>query len=166
MEWAPNDILQKEFRTTWRGYDSREVDLFLQQMSEEMQHLQVENANLTKDVQRQEKELKEYKDREKVIRNVLVSTQKAVEQMKANAERDAKQIIADAELNAEKIQQSAQQQLDKLHATIIELRSKRISMESKLRATLEAYRIMLDSMGKDDEEAVEDADRKVKALNR
>jgi cell division initiation protein len=166
VDWAPNDISRKEFRTRWRGYAPEEVDLFLQEAGEELQRLQVENANLTKDVQRLEKELKEYKDREKVIRNVLVSTQRAVEQMKANAEKEAKQIIADAELNAEKIQMGAQQRLDKLHAEIIEIKSKRISLESKLRATINAYQLLLENIAEDNQEADEDANGKPKVLNR
>ncbi len=152
MEWAPVDILNKQFRTRWRGYDPQEVEVFLQQIGEEMQQLQIENANLRKETQRLEKELKEYKDREKVIRNVLVSTQKAVEQMKANAEKEAKLILADAEMNAEKMLQGAQQKLSRLYEEVADLKGRRVQLTAKLRATIEAYQRLLESMDEEGED--------------
>jgi cell division initiation protein len=164
VEWAPVDVLNKQFRTCWRGLDPRQVEAFLQQVGDDMQRLQVENANLRKDLQRQEKELKEHRDREKIIRNLLVNTQKSVEQMKANAEKEAKLVIAEAELSAEKMVRGAQQRLDRLHEDIAELKAHRVQLEIKIRATLDAYRILLDNMAKDEEE--NHAENKVKVLNR
>jgi cell division initiation protein len=149
-EWTPADIQHKQFRRRLMGLDPKDVEQFLQMAAEEMTHLRMESADLRRKMGEQEKELREYKEREKTIRNVLLNAHKTVEQMKANAEKEAKLIIADAELKAEKMLQSAHQRLAQLHQDIVELKRQRIQLESKLRSTIESYQQMLD-MQKDNE---------------
>ena len=152
MELTSVDVQHKRFRAVWMGYDKRQVEAFLQQIAEDIQHVKLENANLQKDLQNQEKELKEYKEREKTIRNVLLNVHKTVEQMKATAEKESKLIVAEAELKADKILQGAHQRLARLHADISELKRQRIQLETKLRSTIETYRQLLDMDRKDLEE--------------
>jgi cell division initiation protein len=154
MDWTPTDIQHKQFRKRLMGLDPRDVEQFLQSAAEEMANLRMESADLRRGVQEREKEIKEYKEREKTIRNVLLNAHKTVEQMKANAEREAKLIIADAELKAEKMLQSAHQRLAQIHQDISELKRQKIQLESKLRSTIESYQQMLD-MEKEDEEGSE-----------
>jgi len=144
LDWTPADIQHKQFRKRLMGLDPKEVEQFLQMAAEEMAHRRMESAELRQRINEQEKELREYKEREKTIRNVLINAHKTVEQMKANAEREAKLIIADAELKAEKMLQSAHQRLARLHQDIAELKRQRIQLESKLRSTIESYQQMLD----------------------
>jgi len=136
---------------------------FLQQTAETLQRLQVENGQLRKEMQQLSRELADYKDRDKTIRNVLLSAQKATEQVKANAEKEAKLLVSEAELKAEKILQGAHQRLSQLHEDILELKRQRTQLETKLRSTIETYRQLLD-LEKDDETEAE-LENKVKFLN-
>jgi cell division initiation protein len=163
MDWKPLELESRRFRTRWRGYDRREVELFLQQTAETLQRLQVENGQLRKEMQQLSRELADYKDRDKTIRNVLLSAQKATEQVKANAEKEAKLLVSEAELKAEKILQGAHQRLSQLHEDILELKRQRTQLETKLRSTIETYRQLLD-LEKDDETEAE-LENKVKFLN-
>lgn len=144
LDWTPTDIQHKQFRRRLLGLDPKEVEQFLQMAAEEMAHQRMESAELRRKIDEQDRELREYKEREKTIRNVLINAHKTVEQMKANAEREAKLIIADAELKAEKMLQSAHQRLAQLHQDIAELRRQRLQLESRLRSTIESYQQMLD----------------------
>jgi len=164
MEWTSVDIQHKSFRTRWKGLDPREVEVFLQQLAEEIQKIRTENNTLQKDLQDQTKELHEYKDREKTIRNVLLNAHKTVEQMKANAEKEAKLIIADAELKAEKILQGAHQRLAQMHEDITELRRQRIQLETRLRSTIETFQQLLNMESEEEDES--GPENKVKVLNR
>ncbi len=164
MELGPVDLQHKKFRVRWKGFDPQEVELFLQQVAEEMQSLRVELDNLRVSAQEQEKELKGYREREKAIRNVLLTAQKTSDQMKANAEKEAKLIVAEAELKAEKILQSAHQRLGQLHEDIAELKRHRVQLETRLRTTIETYQQLL-AMDKE-EEKESDLGNKVKVLNR
>lgn len=164
MEWSSVDIQHKRFRTRWRGLDPQEVEMFFQEMGEEIQNLKMECSNLRNSLQEQGKELQEYKEREKTIRNVLMNAHKTVEQMRANAEKEAKLIVSEAELKAEKILQGAHQRLSQLHEDIAELKRHRIQLETKLRATIETYQQLLDMEKEDEIES--DLGNKVKILNR
>jgi cell division initiation protein len=166
MTDGATDIQPKRFRTRWMGLDTKEVELFCQQLNEENQRLKAENCGLHKNLQEQEKELLEYKEREKAIRTVLLNANKAVEQLKANAEKEAKLIVAEAELKAEKMLQGVHQRLAQLHNDIAELKRHRIQLETKLRSTIETYQRLLD-MDKDDEQEHEPVSvSKVQLLNR
>lgn len=164
METGSTDLQHKSFRRRLMGYDPREVDLFMQQTTEDIQRLKAGNAELQRDIQERDKELREFREREKTIRNVLVNAQKTVEQMKLNAEKEAKLIVAEAEMKAEKISQSAHQRLAQLHGDIAELKSYRVQLETRLRATIQSYQQLLD-MEKDDEKE-DEIEKKVKYLNR
>ncbi len=163
MDWTPLDIENKRFRSGWRGYDRREVELFLQQLAEDFHRLQQENKALRKEVQQLQRELNEHREREKAIRNVLFNAQKATEQIKANAEKEARLVIAEAELKAEKILQTAHQRLAQLHEDIHELKRQRTQLETKLRSTIETYWQLLEMEKDDEEREIED---KVKFLKR
>ncbi len=88
------DIEQKKFSTRLMGLNPGEVEAFLGEMTEELRRLKAENENLKRDLQAQELELREHKEREKTIRNVLVAAQKNAEQTRANAEREARLIVS------------------------------------------------------------------------
>jgi len=164
MKLTSTDIQHKRFRTRWLGLDTKEVQLFCQELTEEIETLKVENSGLRKDLQEQEKELREYKEREKTIRAVLLTAHKTAEQTKANAEKEAKLIVAEAELQAEKILQAAHQRLARIHDDMAELKRHRIQLETKLRATVETYQHLLNA-DKDDEKENEPLSR-IKVLNR
>ena len=164
MEMGSMEIQHTGFRKRLLGLDPKEVDLFIQQLTEDIQRLKAENTGLRRETEERDRELKEFKEREKTIRNVLVSAQKAVEQMKANAEKEAKLVVAEAEMKAEKIVQAAQQSLAQLHGDISELKNYRVQMETRLRSTIQTYQQLLD-MEKEDEKDGE-IEKKANLLNR
>jgi cell division initiation protein len=53
---TPMDIQQKEFRTAFRGYNEREVDEFLDALTEELARLQSENVRLRAELENREQE--------------------------------------------------------------------------------------------------------------
>ena len=116
------DLEGKRFRKRLMGLDPGDVDAFLLDVSEELRQLREENANLKKDVQTLESEIKEHRDREKTIRAVLVSAQKNAEHTKANAEREAKLVISQAEVKAEAILNDAGNRLIRMEQEISEMR--------------------------------------------
>jgi cell division initiation protein len=153
VEFTSVDISHKQFRKRWHGYDHREVDAFLQQIAEQLQDLTMECAKLQGQYADKESELKGYKEREKTIRNVLLSAHKTVEQMKANAEKESRLIISNAELKAEKILQGAHHRMAQLHEDIAELKRQRIQFESKLRATIGTYQQLLNMDSQDEKDS-------------
>jgi cell division initiation protein len=145
FDMEPGEIERKRFGKRVMGVDPREVEKFIQELSEELRRLKTENAGLKKDIQDQEKALLEFREREVTIRNVLVSAQKSAEQVRANAEKEARLIVSEAELKAEKIIQAAYQRVAGLQEEMSGLKRHRIQFESKLRSLLDAFRQILDA---------------------
>jgi cell division initiation protein len=144
-----DEIEGKKFRTRLMGLDPGEVEAFLQDMAEEIGRLKAENENLKRELQTQELEIREHKEREKTIRNVLITAQKNAEQTRTNAEREAKLIISEAEVKAESLLQEANNRLVRMGQEISEMRRNRIQFGAKMRSLLDAFRQMLDEDGKD-----------------
>ena len=162
MKWGSSSLESKRFRYRWRGFDPHQVESYLSELTSELQRLRIENARQKEQLKQLEKELQEYRERDKVIKDVLVNAQKASEQIKTNAEKEAKLIIAEAELQAEKMLQGAHQRLSQLHDDINELKRQRTQLETKLRATIETYRQLLD-MEKEEADS-EELDTKIKFI--
>jgi cell division initiation protein len=131
------------------GLNPVDVEAFLLDVTEELRRFKEENANLKKDLQTLESEIKEHRDREKTIRAVLISAQVNAEQIKANAEREAKLVISQAEVKAEQILNEAGNRLTRMEQEISEMRRNRIQFGARMRSLLDAFRQMLDEDGKD-----------------
>lgn len=150
MELENLDTERKHFRKRWRGLDPRQVELHLHDLYDQLNELKVQNADLRKSLQEMERELREYKDREKAIRNVLMTAHKAADQLKANAEKEARLIVSEAELKAEKLVHETEEKTARMQSDISDLKRYRTQFEARIRATIETYQKLLD-MQKEDE---------------
>jgi cell division initiation protein len=161
---TPSDIQQQQFQVKFRGFDIREVDIYLEKLSEAFESLSVENGKLRDKIDRLNLESQGYKKREEIFKRAILNSQKVLEQMKQNAQKSAELIVAEAEVNAEKILNRAHNRLAQLHEDISELKRQRMQIEVQIRAILETHTKLLD-IDKEDSKASDDADDKVKLFN-
>jgi len=155
------DIQQQQFKTRFRGFDVREVDMFLEQMADVFESLQKENKNLREEITRLKIETQGYKGREETFNRVMLNSQKVLEQMKQNASKSAELLIADAEVNAEKILSRTQNRLAQLYDDIAELKRQRMQIEVQIRSIIESHSKLLE-IGKEEAEIREGEDSKLK----
>ena len=114
MKITPLDIQQQQFTIRFRGFDVREVDLFLEQMANAFEQVQREGEALREEIRRLQLESQGLKKREDTFKRAMVHSQKVLEQMKANAEKQAELIIAEAEIKADQIVSRSQARLNRL----------------------------------------------------
>jgi len=162
---TPSDIQQQQFKIRFRGFDIREVDIYLEKLSEVFESLSIENGKLRDKIDRLNLESQGYKKREEIFKRAILNSQKVLEQMKQNAQKSAELIVAEAEVNAEKILNRAHNRLAQLHEDIAELKRQRMQIEVQIRAILETHTKLLD-IDNEDTKASDDADDKVKFFNR
>jgi cell division initiation protein len=162
---TPNDIQQQQFKIKFRGFDIREVDIYLEKLSEAFESLTIENGKLRDKIDRLNLESEGYKKREEIFKRAILNSQKVLEQMKQNAQKTAELIVAEAEVNAEKILNRAHNRLSQLHEDIAELKRQRMLIEVQIRAILESHTKLLD-IEKEDAKVSDEADGKVKVFNR
>ncbi|MFH2064699.1 MAG: DivIVA domain-containing protein [Pseudomonadota bacterium] len=162
---TPNDIQQQQFKIKFRGFDIREVDIYLEKLSEAFESLTIENSKLRDKIDRLNLESEGYKKREEIFKRAILNSQKVLEQMKQNAQKSAELIVAEAEVNAEKILNRAHNRLAQLHEDIAELKRQRMQIEVQIRSILESHTKLLD-IEKEDAKVSDEADNKVKVFNR
>lgn len=163
MNLTPLDIQQQQFQVRFRGFDIREVDRFLEQVSEAFANVQNDSKNLKEEIRRLKLENQGYKEREETFKRAMLNSQKVLEQMKDNARKSAEVIIADAEVKAEKILNRAHNRLSQLHEDIAELKRQRMQIEVQIRSVIEAHSKLLE-IGKESMEALDESDDKVAVL--
>ena len=79
MKLTPLDIHHKEFRTSLRGYNEKEVDAFLDEVADEFERLFKENVDLNERLQATLERIKSYEDMKETLQNTLIVAQKHAE---------------------------------------------------------------------------------------
>ena len=146
MKISPLDIQQQQFRVkTFRGLDPEDVDAFLQSVAGEMEGLLRENSQMQELQARHSREMLDMAEKERELRETLLSAQRVIEEMKANARKEAELIVSEAELKAERIVADAERQLGGLKSRIEEVRRQKIQFEMSFKGLLESFSHQLSS---------------------
>ena len=114
MKLTPMDINNKEFKKGLRGYNSDEVDEFLDQIVDNYEELYKENANLKEKLTNANEKVEHYSKIESTIQNTLILAQNAAEQAKSTAQKEAELVLKNANETAQKV-------LDKAHNDVIQI---------------------------------------------
>jgi cell division initiation protein len=141
---TPLDIRQQQFTVKmFRGFDVQEVDAFLDDVAEDYETLLKENALLKGQLQTLEERTHGLEERERVLQETLVTTQRVAEEMKENARREAALLLREAELQGERALESARIEEARIRTDILGLRRERRRIVEELRGTLEMYQRLL-----------------------
>ena len=145
MRITPMDIRQQQFTVKmFRGFDTQEVDTFLEDLASDYEALLKENSLLKEQLQALEERTRGLEEREKVLQETLMTTQRLVEEMKENARREAGVIIREAESQADRIVDASRKTEGDLQSEIQALKRMRRQLAESLRATVEMYQRLLE----------------------
>jgi len=143
MKITPLDIQKHEFPTVRKGYDVDEVRDFLLIISEEFEGALTDLMDLRDQVSSLSEECQEFKNREKILKNTLLTAQKMSQEVKENASKEANLIVKEAELKADRIISQAQVRATKIEASITELKIQKNQMRMRVKAALEQLQELL-----------------------
>jgi cell division initiation protein len=142
---TPMDIRQQQFTVKmFRGFDTQEVDTFLEDLAADYEALLKENSLLKEQLQALEERTRGLEEREKVLQETLVTTQRLVEEMKDQARREAAVISREGEVQAERIIEASRTAEGNLQSEIIALKRTRRQLAEGLRSTVEMYQRLLE----------------------
>ena len=106
-------LIMEKFNRTLRGYDPDEVNRFLDQVIQQVEHIVKENKEKDariKELEHFEQEnrrlvqkLEQYEKVEGTLNRAIVMAQKTSDQMRASAHQEAEVILDDAKKNANRI---------------------------------------------------------------
>jgi cell division initiation protein len=157
------DILNKTFSRSVSGYNRREVEGFLQEVADTVGRLAEEKKTLQARQDELEALLDEHREREKTLRDTLVTTQKMTDELKSTAQREAQLIIDAAHKKAEDLISQGHARLAQIHEDIAELKRTRAQFDMQLRSLVQSHLKMLD-MAKEEEMEADASESKVKFL--
>jgi cell division initiation protein len=119
---TPLDIQDVKFGVTFRGYDRREVDAFLDKIAAGVEQDRAMIKSLREQAAGLEVQLLELRKKEAALNNTLVAAQQVVEEMRRNAQKEVDLRIKEAELQAERLTQEAWEQLRRIKQEISDAR--------------------------------------------
>lgn len=144
MRITPHDIRQQQFTVRmFRGFDPSEVDAFLEDVADDYEALLKDNALLKEQLAALEERSRGVIEREKNLQEVLVTSQRLVDEMKTAAKREAELIVREAELRGEKAVEAARGEEARIRVEIQSLKRMRRQLVEDLGATMERYQRML-----------------------
>jgi cell division initiation protein len=145
MRITPIDIQQQQFHKAWRGFDRREVQSFLDLVSQQMGELIRQNDELQIEIRRLKQELDEHRNREETLREAMLTAQRAIDEIRENAKKEAQLVVTDAEMRAEKILHNAHGRVTKLIDEINELKRQRVRALEDMRGLLRTHQKLVDT---------------------
>jgi cell division initiation protein len=144
MKLTPADIQRQSFSTRFRGFDRDEVMAFLAAVAEEMAALQREAAETEQQLRHLELIVSEHRERESILKNTLLTAQKASEDIRETARKEAETIIKQADLQGDRLLELAQDRAHEVERGILELRGHRTALRTDIRALVTRLTHLLD----------------------
>lgn len=138
------DVEKQEFRQRVRGYAPDDVRMFLRSVAEEMQRLNLRNAELEEDTGQLRDQVREIREREQTLQETLVSAQRMADEMKERATHESEMILREARVKAERTLEQAQDQLARIEGEIQRTKLERDAFENRLRGAVEDHLSMLE----------------------
>jgi cell division initiation protein len=151
MRITPLDMRQQRFKPAMRGYDRTEVVAFLTESADDYEHAMREIDRLRADLMRMEALLGEHRERERNLRDTLLTAQRLADEMKEHAQTEAKLIVREAQGRADMLLQKAQVRLEEMDHDINEMKLRRRDAEGTVEATIQALYRALEFMRDQDQ---------------
>jgi cell division initiation protein len=148
---TPLEIQKREFSRRWKGFDPVEVQNFLTDVAEDMETLARANADLETRLRSLEQENEEHRERERILKQTLLSAQQASEDIRASARREAELVVREAQDSAEKLTHNALQRSAEIEKAIHELKMQRANFRLQLQKMIELFQQVLDFDRDEDE---------------
>jgi cell division initiation protein len=159
---TPLEIQKQTFSRAIKGYTVDEVRGYLHLVAEEIERLVKDVDRLSRENAMLRDELDDHNQRERILKDTLLSAQKVSEDVRANARKEAELIVKDAELLSDRLVAQAQSRVADLERAIQELKMERRAARNKLQTMLDTTQqlLMLDAEQEANEEPITSLFRK------
>jgi len=115
MKMTSMDIMNRQFKRNIRGYDTSEVDEFIEKVAEDYEILFKENSSFREKMLSFEEKIEHYSKIENTIQNTLLLAQNTAEQAKLSAQKEAELIVRNATDSAQKVLDKANNDVLKIN---------------------------------------------------
>lgn len=140
---TPLEIQKQTFSRTIKGYNLDEVRAYLHLVAEEIERLLRDTDRLARENAMMKEDLEDHSNRERILKDTLLSAQKVAEDLTGNARKEAELIVKDAELLADRVIGQAMHRVGDLEKAIQDLKIERRAVRNKLQGTLDTVQQMI-----------------------
>lgn len=144
MKITPIDVAHKKFEKILFGLDPKAVAAFLQDVSFQMEDLIKERNNLRDEIRNKEIALIEFKERDELLKNTIVTATQISERMREDTEKQIALIISEANTKAVQIEKDANENLKNTHNELARLKKLRLQYEANMKAMAHAHLSLLE----------------------
>jgi cell division initiation protein len=144
MKISAIDIQRQKFQVKLKGFDQEEVRSFMIAVAEEIEELSRQNEVYRQEIDSLREMLADYQERDKILKNTLVTAQKNSESMTTNAKKEADLIIKEAEFKASKIMEHAQSAVIKIQKDMLDLKLQRKALQEKIQTSMQIMQKLLE----------------------
>jgi len=144
MPLTPLDIQNVEFSRRFRGYDINEVKGYLSQIADEWEDLIQENKRLETRLNDTLEQLEYYKNIESLLKETLLSTQKAMNELRKAAEEEKTSIINKAHNDAKEILSKAEEEKARIEIEIEKLKGLSSELKARIISIVESYKRLVE----------------------
>lgn len=130
---TPSDILNKEFKRGFRGYDEQEVNDFLDEIVSTMERLQRENEQLRGEIELHKQGLTKYQQMEKNLQDTLMVAQQTADEVIKTAKQRSEEMKEASEQECRAIRQQSE----------LEAKAKLADINAEIRVQQERYETMV-----------------------
>jgi cell division initiation protein len=153
MKISSIDIQRQKFQVKIKGYDQEEVRSFLITVAEQIEEMNHENDHYKQEIDRLKELLTDYEDRDRILKNTLVTAQQTSEAMLASTKKEGDLIIKEAEFKASKMMEHAQNQVLRIQKDMLDLKLQRKVLQDKIQTSIQIMQKILEYQKEDEKTA-------------
>ena len=117
---------------------------FLNLVADELADLQRVHAALQQEVQGLRQIVEEYREREAILKNTLLTAQRVSEDIRETARKQGETVVKEAELQADKLVELAQSRARQIERETLDLRAMRQELRADIRALIDRLTRIMD----------------------
>jgi cell division initiation protein len=136
MELSPLEIKSQKFPRKLKGYDVTEVDNFLGLIAKDLETLYGEFYNLKEEIVKKNQEIKEFKEKDKMISDAVLMVRSIGDEIKIAAKSEAESIKNNAIMEAKRITDEAYVKYSEIYLSANELLNKRVLILNSMKNLL------------------------------
>ncbi len=149
MKVSPISIKKQEFNKSLRGYDTEEVQAFLEKLADEFDELQKENDSIKEELENANIHLVEFRRIEKNLQDTLLKVQESSSKAIDSTKKQTGLMVKEAEIKANQILEKARENANEIRDSVIKLREERDLLLSKLKAMIDSQAHLFEVKVKD-----------------
>lgn len=112
---TPADLKNRTFSRGFRGYETEEVDKFMEELRKEYEYLYMDNLELKETIERVSSKLEYYQQMEATMQSTLTVAQETADEVKSSSEKKAALLEHETKVKCEQMLADARNAAEKLH---------------------------------------------------